>query len=82
VPQFPDAAAPLADLRLAVLAVSEQPVGGELLAAPYREQAQPTEDASLEIMHGAIDLHRDYARAVVKAIQAVVQTATDRSLKS
>jgi hypothetical protein len=86
VPQFPNAAAPRADLPLAGLAVNEQPVSGELLAAPYCELAEPTDDASVEIVHGAshesLISNRDHAQAVVKAIQAVVQGATHRFPKS
>jgi pimeloyl-ACP methyl ester carboxylesterase len=80
------AAAPLGDLPLAVLAVSEQPVGGELLTALQRELAELTEDASFEVVQGAshesVISNREHARVVAKTIQAVVQVATDRSLKS
>jgi pimeloyl-ACP methyl ester carboxylesterase len=48
-----NAAAPLGDLPLAVLAVSEQPVGGELLTALQRELAELTENASFEVVQGA-----------------------------
>ena len=80
------AAAPLGDLPLAVLAVSEQPVGGELLTALQRELAELTEDASFEVVQGAshesVISNREHARVVAKTIQAVVQAAADRSLKS
>ena len=81
-----NAAAPLGDLPLAVLAVSEQPVGGELLTALQRELAELTEDASFEIVQGAshesVISNREHARVVATTIEAVVQAATDRSLKS
>ena len=38
---------------VAVLAVSEQPVGGELLTALQRELAELTENASFEVVQGA-----------------------------
>ena len=72
MPQFPNAAAPLADLPLAVPGVSEQPGGGEPLAALQRELAQLSEDAGLEIAQGASHEsstpNREYARAVERAI--------------
>ena len=81
-----NAAAPLGDLPLAVLAVSEQPVGGELLTALQRELAELTEDASFEIVQGAshesVISNREYARVVATTIDAVVHAATGRSLKS
>jgi pimeloyl-ACP methyl ester carboxylesterase len=80
-----NAAAPLGDLPLAVLAVSEQPVGGELLTALQRELAELTEDASFEIVQGAshesVISDREHARVVATTIEAVVQAATERSLK-
>jgi pimeloyl-ACP methyl ester carboxylesterase len=81
-----NAAQPLGDLPLAVLAVSEQPVGGELLTALQRELAELTEDASFEVVQGAshesVISNREHARVVATTIQAVVQAAADRSLKS
>ena len=72
MPQFPNTAAPLADLPLAVPGVSEQPGRGELLAAPQRELAQLSEDAGLEIAQGAshesLTSDREYAQAVAMAI--------------
>jgi pimeloyl-ACP methyl ester carboxylesterase len=80
-----NAAAPLGDLPLAVLAVSEQPVGGELLTALQRELAELTEDASFEIVQGAshesVISNSEHARVVATTIEAVVQAATERSLK-
>jgi pimeloyl-ACP methyl ester carboxylesterase len=77
-----NAAAPLGDLPLAVLAVSEQPVGGELLTALQRELVELTENASFEVLQGAshesVISHREHARVVAKTIQAVVQAARDR----
>jgi hypothetical protein len=70
---------------LAVLAVSEQPVGGELLTALQRELAELTEDAGFEIVQGAshesVISDREHARVVATTIEAVVQAATERSLK-
>jgi pimeloyl-ACP methyl ester carboxylesterase len=77
-----NAAAPLGDLPLAVLAVSVQPVGGELLTALQRELAELTENASFEIVQGAshesLISNREHARVVAKTVQAVVQAARDR----
>jgi pimeloyl-ACP methyl ester carboxylesterase len=77
-----NAAQPLGDLPLAVLAVSEQPVGGELLTALQRELAELTENASFEVVKGAshesLISEREHARIVAKAIQAVVQAARNR----
>jgi hypothetical protein len=79
-----NAAESLGALPLAVLAVSEQPVGGELLTALQRELAELTEDASFEIVQGAshesLISNRGYAHVVAKTIKAVVQAATDRSV--
>ena len=62
-----------------MLAVSEQPIGGELLTALQRELAQLTESASYQVVQGAshesLISNRDYARIVAKTIQAVVQSA-------
>ena len=81
-----NAAAPLGDLPLAVLAVSEQPVGGELLTALQRELAELTEHASFQIVQGAshesVISNREHARVVATTIEAVVHAATDHSLKS
>jgi pimeloyl-ACP methyl ester carboxylesterase len=81
-----NAAAPLGDLPLAVLAVSKQPVGGELLTALQHELAELTESASFEIVQGAshesVISNRKYAQVVATAIRGVVQAAIDRSLKS
>ena len=77
-----NAAQPLGDLPLAVLAVSEQPVGGELLTALQRELAELTENASFEVVQGAshesLISEREHARIVAKTIQAVVQVARNR----
>jgi pimeloyl-ACP methyl ester carboxylesterase len=81
-----NAAAPLGDLPLAVLAVSDQPVGGELLTALQRELAELTENASIEVVQGAshesLVSNREHARVVANAIQAVVQAASGRPLSS
>jgi pimeloyl-ACP methyl ester carboxylesterase len=72
-----NAAAPLRDLPLAVLAVSEQPVGGELLTTLQRELAELTKDASFETVQGAthesLISNRAHASAVARTILAVVQ---------
>jgi pimeloyl-ACP methyl ester carboxylesterase len=77
-----NAAQPLGDLPVAVLAVSEQPVGGELLTALQRELAELTETASFEVVQGAshesLISEREHARIVAKTIQAVVQAARNR----
>ena len=74
-----NAAGPLGDLPLAVLAVSEQPVGGELLTALQRELAELTKDASFEVVQGAshesLIANREHARIVARTIEAVVQAA-------
>jgi pimeloyl-ACP methyl ester carboxylesterase len=76
------AAAPLDDLPLAVLAVSEQPVGGELLTALQRELAELTAHASFETVQGAshesLISDREHARVVAKTILSVVQAVRDR----
>ena len=75
-------AAPLGELPLAVIAVSEQPVGGELLTALQRELAKLTENASFQIVQGAshesLISTREYSRVVAKTILSVVQAAQDR----
>jgi pimeloyl-ACP methyl ester carboxylesterase len=77
-----NAAAPLGDLPLAVLAVSEQPVGAELLTALQRELVELTEKASFKVVQGAshesVISDREHARVVAKTIQAMVQAARDR----
>jgi pimeloyl-ACP methyl ester carboxylesterase len=77
-----NAAAPLGALPLAVLAVTEQPVGGELLTALQRELAELTKDAIFEIVQGSshesLIANREHARVVAKAIVAVVAAARDR----
>ena len=77
-----NAAAPLGDLPLAVIAVSEQPVGGELLTALQHELAELTENAGFEVVQGAshesLISNREHARVVADIIQAVVQAARDR----
>jgi pimeloyl-ACP methyl ester carboxylesterase len=77
-----NAAAPLGALPLAVLAVSEQPVGGELLTALQRELAELTDDASFEVVQGAshesLISNREHARVVAKTIEAVVQAVRGR----
>jgi pimeloyl-ACP methyl ester carboxylesterase len=74
-------AAPLGTLPLAVLAVTEQPRGGELLTALQRELAELTKDATFKVVQGAshesLISNREHARIVAKTIEAVVQTARD-----
>jgi len=76
------AAQPLGNLPLAVLTVSEQPRGGELLRALQTELAELTQDASFEVVQGAshesLVSDRENARVVAKTILAVVQAARDR----
>jgi pimeloyl-ACP methyl ester carboxylesterase len=76
-----NAAAPLGALPLAVLAVSEQPVGGELLTALQRELAELTDDASFEVIQGAshesVISDREHARAVAQTIRTVVQATRE-----
>ena len=66
----------------AQIAVSEQPVGGELLTALQRELAELTENASFEVVQGAshesLISNREHARVVAKTIQAVVHAARNR----
>ncbi len=75
-------ARPLGELPVAVLTVSEQPVGGELLTALQREHAELTENASFEVVQGAshesLISERGHARIVARTIQAVVQAARNR----
>jgi pimeloyl-ACP methyl ester carboxylesterase len=77
-----NAAAPLGALPLAVLAVTEQPRGGELLTALQRELAELTKDATFQVVQGAshesLIANRDHARVVAKIIEAVVRVARDR----
>jgi hypothetical protein len=74
-----NAAGPLGDLPLAVLTVSEQPLGGELLTALQRELAELTKDTSFEVVQGAshesLIAKREHARVVARTIEAVVQAA-------
>jgi hypothetical protein len=76
-----NAAGPFRALPLAVLAVSEQPLGGELLTALQRELAELTRDSSFEVVHGAghesLISNREHARVVARTIEAVVQAARD-----
>jgi pimeloyl-ACP methyl ester carboxylesterase len=76
------AASPLGDLPLAVLGVSAQPVGGELLTELQRELAELTESATFEVLqgasHGSVISDHEHARVVANTIQAVVQAARDR----
>jgi pimeloyl-ACP methyl ester carboxylesterase len=76
-----NAAGPLGNLPLAVLAVSEQPLGGELLTALQRELAELTQDSSFEVVQGAshesLLSNREHARVVAKTIETVVQAARD-----
>jgi pimeloyl-ACP methyl ester carboxylesterase len=76
-----NAAQPLGDLPLAVLAVSEQPIGGELLTALQVELAELTENASFEVVQGAshesLISDREHARVVARTIRAVMQAAAD-----
>jgi pimeloyl-ACP methyl ester carboxylesterase len=75
-------AAPLGDLPLAVVAVTEQPVGGELLTALQRELAELTENASFEVVQGAshesVISDREHARVVAKTILTVVEATKGR----
>jgi pimeloyl-ACP methyl ester carboxylesterase len=77
-----NAAAPLGDLPLAVLAVSEQPVGAELLTALQRDLTELAENASFEIVQGAshesLISAREHARVVARTILSVVHAAHDR----
>jgi pimeloyl-ACP methyl ester carboxylesterase len=77
-----NAAAPLDELPLAVRAVSEQPVGGELLTALQHELAGLTATATFEVVQGAshesLISDHEHARVVARTIQAVVQAARDR----
>jgi hypothetical protein len=65
-----------------VLAVSEQPVGGELLTALQRQLSELTAHASFETVQGAshesLISDREHARVVAKTILSVVQAARDR----
>jgi hypothetical protein len=76
-----NAAAPLGDLPLAVLAVTEQPRGGELLTALEGELAELTKDATFKVVHGAshesLIANREHAQVVAKTIEAVVQAARE-----
>jgi pimeloyl-ACP methyl ester carboxylesterase len=75
-----NAAAPLGDLPLSVLAVSEQPVGGELLTA--LQLAELTENATFEVVQGAghesLLSDHEHARVVARTIQAFVEAARER----
>jgi pimeloyl-ACP methyl ester carboxylesterase len=77
-----NAAAPLGALPLAVLAVTQQPRGGELLTALQRELAELTNDATFKVVQGAshesLISNREHARVVAKTIEAVVHAARDR----
>ena len=77
-----NAAAPLGDLPLSVLAVSEQPVGGELLTALQHELAELTAAATFEVVQGAshesVLSEHEHARVVARTIQAAVQAVRDR----
>jgi pimeloyl-ACP methyl ester carboxylesterase len=77
-----NAATPLGDLPLAVIAVSEQPRGGELLTALQHELAELSENASFETVQGAghesLIADRNHARAVAATLLKVVQLATSR----
>ncbi|HYJ48508.1 MAG TPA: alpha/beta hydrolase [Microbacterium sp.] len=74
-------AAPLGKLPLTVLAVTDQPVGGDLLTALQLELAELTDDARFEVVEGAghesLVSDREHARTVAAAIRSVVQTARD-----
>jgi pimeloyl-ACP methyl ester carboxylesterase len=78
-----NAAAPLGELPLAVIGVTEQPVGGELLTALQRELAELTENASFEIVQGAthesLISDREHARVVARTILTVVEAAASRT---
>jgi hypothetical protein len=81
-PPDKDAETPLGG-PLAVLAVSEQPGGAELVTALQRELSDLTEDARFGIVQGAthesLISNPDHTRVVATRIQAVVQAARDRS---
>ncbi|HEX5730848.1 alpha/beta fold hydrolase [Microbacterium sp.] len=77
-----NAAAPLGELPLTVLAVTDQPVGGDLLTALQLELAGLTANARFEVVDGAshesLVSQRRHARRVAAAIRSVVQAAQDR----
>ena len=76
-----NAAGPLGELPLTVLAVTDQPVGGDLLTALQRELAGLTEKTRFEVVDGAshesLVSQRKHARRVAEAIHSVVQAARD-----
>jgi pimeloyl-ACP methyl ester carboxylesterase len=76
-----NAAGALGELPLTVLAVTDQPVGGDLLTALQLELAELTEQARLEVVDGAshesLVSQPQYARTVAAAIRAVVQAARE-----
>jgi hypothetical protein len=78
-----NAAAPLGNLPLNVLGVSEQPVGGELLTALQHQLAQLTDSGTFEVLEGAshesVISDREHARVVAAGIQAVVEACRKRS---
>ncbi len=73
------AARPLGRLPLAVLGVSEQPRGGELLTALQVELSHLTADANYHVVQGAthesLIARREHARVVARTIRAVVDAA-------
>ena len=76
-----NAARPLGELPLTVLAVTDQPVGGDLLTVLQLELAGLTEHARFEVVDGAshetLVSQREHARIVAAAIHSVVQAAQD-----
>jgi pimeloyl-ACP methyl ester carboxylesterase len=73
------AARPLDGLPLAVIGVSEQPRGGQLLTALQAELAQLTPDATYDVVQGAthesLISDRKHARVVADTIAAVARRA-------
>jgi hypothetical protein len=72
-------ARPLDGRPLAVIGVSEQPRGGELLTALQAELAQLTPDATYDVVQGAthesLIADRKHARVVADTIAAVARRA-------
>ncbi len=77
-------AAPLGDLPFAVLAVTEQPVGAELLTDLQHELAELTPGASFRVISGAshesLVSDRKHAQVVAQTIAAVVEAVRDRAI--
>ena len=77
-------AAPLGDLPFAVLAVTEQPVGAELLTDLQHELAELTPGASFRVVSGAshesLVSDRKHAQVVAQTISAVGEAVRDRAI--